>query len=128
MVHNEAHGLQCLGLGLCGESGNDITVDGNPQVQTIVDDSADIGLGDAFLHEIHDSLIERFQTKDNFQTASIPHEREKITRQMLFEPHLSCPLNTQVSLTYLLAESLGGGQRETFIGKKEVWGFILIRQ
>ena len=120
VLHDEIHRFQRFFFLLRGESNNDVAMDGNPQIHTVVGNPPDPLLLDALLHEIHDALIERLQSKHDLETTRITHGRQEFTGEVLFEPHFAGPLDVQLMLRHLLTEPLGGSQRKTFVGKKEI--------
>ena len=85
-------------------------------------------LFDAFLHEVHHSLIIGLQAKYNLQTAGLTHGLEQLPGQILLEPHLAGPLRVHLGVDQLGAEAFGRRQRKALIGEEKERRLVALHQ
>ena len=70
---DKVHGFKRFCFFFGREPDDDVTMHGDAKLHTIVRDPPNPFLLDSFFHEIHDALIEGFQSEDDFQTPRILH-------------------------------------------------------
>src|SRR5437899_10035396 len=83
---DEIDRLQRFRFGFSREADQNVTVHGDVQIEAVLHDPSDVLLFDAFLHEVHDSLVIGLQAEYDLQTAGLTHGLEQLPRS---EEHTS---------------------------------------